>query len=98
MSNHIPSDAALGRRLREVRIDLHGDWPPGLAVLSSLLSIRPWNWLIYEAGATIPAAILLGFLDLTDVDPEWLRTGEGGRDRMRHAELSPASGSPGFGA
>jgi hypothetical protein len=37
-------------------------------------------WLIWnEVGATIPAAILLGFMDVTRVDPDWLLTDQGER-------------------
>jgi hypothetical protein len=37
----------------------------------------------YEAGAPIPGVILLCFVEVVDVEPHWLRPGEGWKYRLR---------------
>jgi hypothetical protein len=39
------------------------------------------TWYNYETGVTVPAEVLLGFIDQTGANPTWLLTGEGARYR-----------------
>lgn len=73
--DHLRAKAALGDRLRRVREELVP--VDGARELSLRLGIHERTWLNYESGVTIPAEILLGFLEITGTDPSWLLTGEG---------------------
>jgi hypothetical protein len=68
---------ALARRLRKVRAELYCE--DGAAVLAALLDVPLRTWLNYEAGVTVPATVVLRFVDLTGAHPYWLLTGEGPR-------------------
>jgi transcriptional regulator with XRE-family HTH domain len=70
--------AALAQRVREVRLDLYGD--DGGPLLAGALGISARTWANYEFGVTIPALVLLRFIDATGVEPHWLLTGEGLKD------------------
>lgn len=72
---------ALARRLLEVRCDLYGEH--GGPMLAEALNLPFRTWLNYEMGVIMPAHVLLDFIEVTGVDPHWLRTGEGERYR-RH--------------
>jgi hypothetical protein len=65
----------LGGRLREVAHELHGE--PGTEVVAALLGIPVRTLANYEAGVTLPAELLLGFIATTGAKPDWLRTGSG---------------------
>ncbi len=65
----------LARRLREVRGDLFGEH--GEAILAECLHLPTRTWTNYETGVTIPAALLLRFVEVTGVCPHWLLTGQG---------------------
>ena len=67
----------LARRLREIREFLYGE--NGLDALAHALGIPAATWLNYERGAVMPADVLLDLIEVTRVDPHWLRTGEGER-------------------
>ncbi len=67
----------LSARLKEVRQDLYGE--NGIESLAAALGVTADTWRNYELGVTMPARVLLEFLVLTDVDPNWLLTGEGER-------------------
>jgi hypothetical protein len=69
--------SGLARRIREVREDLYG--VHGGPILAESLKIPFRAWHGYEEGATIPAHTILRFIELTDVNPHWLLTGEGAR-------------------
>ena len=56
------------------------------------LGLPARTWLNYEGGVTMPATVLLSFLDLTGADPHWLLTGQG----LRY--LEPYGGPRGRGA
>jgi hypothetical protein len=71
----VQSRRVLARRLRQVRWDRFGT--DGAKELARQLSIPLLTWLNYEAGVTIPAEILLGFIELTGVTPAWLLHGAG---------------------
>jgi hypothetical protein len=46
-------------------------------VLADALRIPYRHWLDYESGETIPAQIILRFIELTEAHPHWLLTGHG---------------------
>ncbi len=68
---------SLARRVHEIRHYLYGE--NGLDALAGALRVPAQTWLNYERGVTMPAEVLLDFLEVTGVDPHWLRTGEGER-------------------
>jgi hypothetical protein len=70
-------DALLARRLRDIRDDLYGR--NGVVSLANALDIPSQTWLNFEMGVTMPAHIMLEFLDITGTNPRWLLTGEGER-------------------
>ncbi len=76
--------AVLSQRIRMVREDLYGT--NGGPLLANTLKIPFRMWLEYEGGATIPAMVILRFIEITEVHPHWLLTGEG--DRYQRAEES----------
>lgn len=39
------------------------------------LGIPPRRWYNYEAGVTVPAEVVLGFIERTGANPYWLLTG-----------------------
>ena len=69
--------AKLAERLREIRQYLYGE--DGVENLAQALGVPAQTWRNYERGITMPAELLLEFLQLTDADPNWLLTGEGKR-------------------
>ena len=66
-------------RLREIRQELFGEH--GGPELARRLSLPARTWYNYETGVTVPAEILLAFLEQTGINPVWLLTGEGPRSR-----------------
>jgi len=84
--------ASLSRRLREIRQELFGEH--GGPELARRLLLPARTWYNYETGVTVPAEVLLGFIDQTGANPLWLLTGEGNKyRRILHdfpvSELSP---------
>jgi SOS-response transcriptional repressor LexA len=84
--------ASLSRRLREIRQELFGDH--GGPELARRLSLPARTWYNYETGVTVPAEVLLGFIEQTGANPMYLITGEGPRYRRTNderllSELSP---------
>jgi hypothetical protein len=71
----------LASRVREIRVETFGD--DGIATLSQVMNIPVRTWEHFENGVTIPASILLHFIEITGVEPHWLLTGEGERYRAR---------------
>jgi hypothetical protein len=80
-SSHRPDWQAvkcdLASRVREIREELFGEH--GGPLLAEGLRIPFRTWLNYETGCTIPAQIILRFIELTEAHPHWLLTGEGGK-------------------
>ena len=68
-------NASLAQRLCEIRHDLYGEH--GAEALARALNVPIQTWLNYERGVTMPAVVLLEFLEVTEADPHWLLTGEG---------------------
>jgi hypothetical protein len=84
--------AQISSRLREIRQELFGEH--GGPELARRLDLPARTWYNYETGVTVPAEVLLGFIDQTGTNPLWLLTGEGpkyrrGLEDMVLAELSP---------
>jgi Peptidase S24-like len=84
--------AQISSRLREVRQELFGEH--GGPELARRLDLPARTWYNYETGVTVPAEVLLGFIDQTGTNPLWLLTGEGpkyrrGLEDMVLSELSP---------
>jgi DNA-binding transcriptional regulator YiaG len=77
------TNAQLARRLREIRQDLYGEI--GIEVLARAANVPTATWHNYEQGVTMPANVLLDFLEVTGTDPHWLLTGEGERLSVRTA-------------
>jgi hypothetical protein len=82
----------LSRRLREIRQNLFGEH--GGPELARRLNLPARTWYNYETGVTVPAEVLLGFIEQTGANPMWLLTGEGphytqyGDERLL-SELTP---------
>ncbi len=84
--------ASLSRRLKEVRQDRFGEH--GGPELARRLNLPARTWYNYENGVTVPAEVLLGFIDETGTNPVWLLSGEGpmyrkGGDDSLLSELTP---------
>lgn len=84
--------SALSRRLREIRQELFGDH--GGPELARRLNLPARTWYNYETGVTVPAEVLLAFIELTGASPAYLTTGMGPRfggrsDDLRTVEMSP---------
>jgi hypothetical protein len=56
------------------------------------LGIPIRTWYNYESGVTVPGEVILRFVELTGVDPNWLLHGEGPRYRTSHPPVK-SSGS-----
>jgi hypothetical protein len=65
----------LASRVREVREELYG--AHGGPLLADMLRLPYRTWTNYEAGCTIPAQVILRFIESTRAHPHWLLTGEG---------------------
>ncbi len=84
--------ASLSRRLRDIRQELFGDH--GGPELARRLNLPARTWYNYETGVTVPAEVLLAFIDHTGANPLWLLSGEGpkyrsGLEDSVLADLSP---------
>lgn len=69
----------LSTRLREVRTELFGE--RGGSEMARRLGIPVRTWYNYESGVTVPAEVLLRFLELSNVEPAWLLHGRGQKYR-----------------
>jgi hypothetical protein len=67
----------LARRVHQIRRELFGD--DGARLLAETLKLPARTWVNYEMGVTIPAQVILDFIEVTGADPHWLSTGEGDR-------------------
>jgi SOS-response transcriptional repressor LexA len=84
--------ASLSRRLREIRQEIFGEH--GGPELARRLNLPARTWYNYETGVTVPAEVLLGFIEQTGANPMWLLNGEGSRYRHSNedrliSELTP---------
>ena len=78
--------ASISKRLREVRQEQFGEH--GGPELARRLNLPARTWYNYETGVTVPAEVLLSFIDQTGANPVWLLSGEG--PRFRRDADSPA--------
>jgi SOS-response transcriptional repressor LexA len=69
--------AQIAGRLREIRQELFGEH--GGPELARRLNLPARTWYNYETGVTVPAEVLLSFIDQTGANPEWLLSGNGPR-------------------
>jgi hypothetical protein len=65
---------ALAQRIEEIAREQYGE--NGGPLLAARLGIPYRTFLNYISGVTIPAEILLKFIDLTRAHPAWLLNGE----------------------
>jgi len=65
----------LAERLRLVRTEQFGE--RGGPELARRLGLPIRTWYNYEVGVTVPAEVLLKFMELTSVEPMWLLHGQG---------------------
>jgi len=84
--------ASLSRRLREIRQDLFGEH--GGPELARRLNLPARTWYNYETGVTVPAEVLLAFIDQTGANPVWLLSGEGSKYRRGQDDTGLANLSP----
>jgi hypothetical protein len=66
----------LAERIRAVRLDLYGE--SGGPLLAKQMKVPFRVWMRYDAGEMMPAEILLRFITLTNVNPQWLLKGRDG--------------------
>jgi hypothetical protein len=83
----------LADRLRTIRTELFGE--RGLAELARQIGVPVRTWYSYETGVTVPAEVLLRFVELTLVEPVWLLHGRGPKYQMPLDELI-SHGAAGF--
>lgn len=69
----------LSERLRDIRVELYGE--RGGSEMARRLGLPIRTWYNYEGGVTVPAEVLLRFVELTNVEPIWLLHGTGARYR-----------------
>jgi hypothetical protein len=84
--------AQISSRLREVRQELFGEH--GGPELARRLQLPARTWYNYESGVTVPAEVLLNFIDQTGTNPLWLLSGQGpkyrrGSEDQILADLTP---------
>jgi hypothetical protein len=71
--------ASISRRLREIRRELFGE--RGGPELARRLNLPARTWYNYETGVSVPAEVLLAFIEQTGADPWWVLAGEGSKYR-----------------
>lgn len=69
----------LANRLKEIRTEQYGE--RGGPELARRLNLPIRTWYNYETGVTVPSEVLLRFIELTNVEPQWLLSGDGARYR-----------------
>ncbi|WP_240911490.1 ester cyclase [Paludisphaera soli] len=78
----------LAGRIREIRAEVLGE--SGGPEMARRLGLPARTWYNYETGVTVPAEVLLGFLEETGVEPHWLFSGEGPRYRRTPEAAGPS--------
>jgi len=84
--------ASISRRLRDIRQELFGEH--GGPELARRLNLPARTWYNYETGVTVPAEVLLSFIDQTSANPVWLLFGEGEHYRREPDSLSLSDLTP----
>ena len=67
----------LAQRVYEVRLERYGEH--GGPTLAHALDLPLRTWMNYETGVTIPALVILRFIQITGASPEWLLSGQCGK-------------------
>jgi hypothetical protein len=67
----------ISARMREVRMELFG--VHGGPMLAQQMGLPARTWADYENGVTVPAEVMLVFLEITGCAPRWLLSGDGPR-------------------
>ena len=75
---HRSATARLAARIKAIRGEMFGG-PDGVAEIAAAFGLPTRTWAHYESGVTMPATILLAFIELTGANPHWLLTGNGPR-------------------
>ncbi len=75
----VRTKCSLAERLRAIRAELYGE--RGGPELARRLGLPIRTWYNYEAGVTVPAEVMLRFVELTAVEPLWLLRGQGPKFR-----------------
>jgi predicted ester cyclase len=83
---------SLSARLREIREELFG--AQGGPELARRLNLPARVWYNYETGVTVPAEVLLNFIEQTGAEPHWLLAGEGPKYRHKPDDSSLSGLSP----
>jgi hypothetical protein len=78
------STLTLASRVREIRLERFGEH--GGPMLAAALGLPFRTWWNYEAGVTIPAEVILRFIEVTGANPRWLLKGEGEKYADRRCE------------
>jgi hypothetical protein len=78
----------LAGRVREIRLERFGEH--GGPMLADALELPFRTWMNYESGVTIPAPVVLRFIEVTGADPRWLLGGEGEKYAARRAGTGPS--------
>jgi hypothetical protein len=86
----VRAKCSLAERLRQVRTELFGE--RGGPEMARRLGVPVRTWYNYEAGVTVPAEVVLRFVELTAVEPLWLLHGKGPKFRASTPVLDPAGG------
>jgi SOS-response transcriptional repressor LexA len=86
----IREKCCLAERLRQVRVELYGE--RGGSEMARRLGVPIRTWYNYESGVTVPAEVLLRFLELTQVEPQWLLHGTGPVFRSAAMAAAPGGG------
>jgi DNA-binding transcriptional regulator YiaG len=71
----------LAARLHAIRVERFGEH--GGSKLARRIGVPQRTWYNYEIGVTVPAEVLLRFLEVTEAEPRWLLDGEGPKYRER---------------
>jgi hypothetical protein len=79
----------LADRIRSIRTELYGE--RGLAELAKQIGVPVRTWYSYETGVTVPAEVLLRFIELTHVEPLWLQHGQGNKIQAAAGNMPPGS-------
>src|SRR5947209_6191745 len=75
LPDSIQAKFALAERLRLLRSELYGE--RGGPEMARRLGLPIRTWYNYESGVTVPAEVVLKFVEMTGVDPVWLLRGTG---------------------
>ena len=81
---------SLTQRVRDIRMECFGDH--GGPSLAAKLGLPFRTWANYEDGVTIPAMVMLRFIEATGASPRYLLTGVGPKYDPASADSGPYPG------